>query len=222
MREFLPMGFPARTVLRYWGISGGCAPRHRKSRTARAGRAQVGQEAGSQMNARILGALVGVGLGGFWASGAMAQESPCVSAKTAWSVCLGEQPKECWGVSKPTETVNTRDGQPVSVRRGDILLFVTFRPGTGAKGEVSFTGGYPFAEGQPVKVDIDGKSFDLVADGEWAWPGSAADDSAILTALKAGNTAVVTARSGRGTQTRDTFSLSGFTAAMTEAEARCK
>jgi hypothetical protein len=33
---------------------------------------------------------------------------------------------------------------------------------------------------------------------------------------------VLTGRSGRGTQTRDTFSLDGFTAAMTEAEARCK
>lgn len=174
------------------------------------------------MNARILGALVGVGLGGFFASGAMAQESPCVSAQTAWSVCIGEQPKECWGVSKPTESVATRDGAPVSVRRDDPLLFVTFRPGTGAKGEVSFTGGYPFAEGQPVKMVIDGKEFSLVADGEWAWPGSAADDGAILAALKAGSRAVLTARSGRGNQTQDTFSLNGFTAAMTEAEARCK
>jgi hypothetical protein len=126
-------------------------------------------------------------------------------------------------VSKPTETVNSRDGQPVSVRRGDILLFVTFRPGTGAAGEISFTGGYPFAPGSTVGVEIDGKTFELVADGEWAWPTAGGeDDAAILAALKAGSSAIVTARSARGTQTKDTFSLSGFTAAMTEAEARCK
>ena len=40
--------------------------------------------------------------------------------------------------------------------------------------------------------------------------------------MKRGASAVVTARSGRGTQTKDTFSLQGFTAAMTEAETRCK
>ncbi|MFN3970002.1 MAG: invasion associated locus B family protein [Gemmobacter sp.] len=177
------------------------------------------------MKMRIAGALMGATLG-FWAQGAMAQqaggETECVSAKTDWSVCVWPNPKECWGVSKPKETVNTRDGRAVSVRRGDILLFVTFRPGAGARGEVSFTGGYPFAPGQPVKVDIGGRNFDLIADGEWAWPGNATDDAAILAALRAGATAVVTARSGRGTQTQDTFSLQGFTAAMTEAEARCK
>jgi hypothetical protein len=177
------------------------------------------------MTARIAGALAGLSLS-LAAGAALAQqagtETECVSAKTDWSVCVWNEPKECWGVSKPKETVNSRDGKPVSVRRGDILLFVTFRPATGAAGEVSFTGGYPFAPGSTVGVDIGGKTFDLVSDGEWAWPSSKEDDAAILAALKAGSSAIISARSGRGTQTKDTFSLNGFTAAMTEAEARCK
>jgi hypothetical protein len=101
-------------------------------------------------------------------------------------------------------------------------MFVTFRPGSGAKGEVSFTGGYPFASGSTVNVNIDGKQFELFSDGEWAWPASTSDDAGLLAAMKAGSSAIVTARSGRGTQTKDTFSLSGFTAAMQEAEQRCK
>ena len=177
------------------------------------------------MIARIAGALAGLTFT-LAASAAMAQqtgtETECVSAKTDWSVCVWNEPKECWGVSKPKETVNMRDGKPVSVRRGDILLFVTFRPSTGAAGEVSFTGGYPFAPGSTVGVDIQGKSFDLVSDGEWAWPSSKDDDAAILAALKAGSSAVVSARSAKGTKTKDSFSLSGFTAAMSEAETRCK
>lgn len=157
------------------------------------------------------------------ASAAFAQESTnLVATKTDWSVFTEGNPKECWGVSKPKETVNSRDGKPVSVRRGDILLFVTFRPGAGANGEISFTGGYPFAKGSNVKMDIDGKSYDLFTDGEWAWPGSAEADKAVLTAMKKGSNATLTAQSGRGTQTKDTFSLRGFTAAMEEAEARCK
>lgn len=150
-----------------------------------------------------------------------AQESTNrVATMTDWNVFTEESPKECWGVSKPKETVNTRDGQPVSVRRGDILLFVTFRPGK--PGEISFTGGYPFAGGSTVDVVVDGNTYQLFTDGEWAWPGSAEDDAKLLAALKAGTTATLTARSGKGTQTQDTFSLRGFTAAMEDAGKRCQ
>lgn len=150
-----------------------------------------------------------------------AQESQnLVATMTDWSVFVEETPsKECWGVTKPKETVNTRDGQPVSVKRGDIFLFVTFRPG--APGEISFTGGYPFAAGSTVGLEVDGQKFDLFSDGEWAWPGSKEDDATILAALKKGNTAILSARSGKGTKTQDTFSLRGFTAAMEDAGKRC-
>lgn len=150
----------------------------------------------------------------------MAQESTnLVSTTTDWSVFVEDDPKECWGVTVPKETVNTRDGQPVSVRRGDILLFVTFRPGQA--GEISFIGGYPFAGGSKVAMNVDGTTYELFSDGEWAWPGTPEDDAAILAAMKKGSSAVMTAKSGKGTQTQDTFSLRGFTAAMEEAAKRC-
>lgn len=154
-------------------------------------------------------------------SQAAAQESTNnVANTTDWSVFVDGTPKECWGVSKPKETVNTKDGAPVSVRRGEILLFVTYRAG-GAQGEISFSGGYPFAGGSTVKLEVGSSAFDLFTDGEWAWAGSPEDDTAILAALKAGGSAKVTGRSGKGTQTEDTFSLLGFSAAVDEAAKRC-
>lgn len=156
------------------------------------------------------------------ATAGFAQESTNrVAAKTDWSVFVESSPKECWSVSSPKETVNTRDGRVVAVRRGEILFFVTYRPGSGVRGEVSFTGGYPFAGGSTVNLNIGGTSFELFAEGEWAWPASPADDAKIITAMKRGAEAVLTARSARGTQTKDTFSLLGFTAALEEAESRC-
>ena len=153
---------------------------------------------------------------------AVAQESTnLVATMTDWSVFAEESPKECWGVSKPKESVNTRDGQPVSVRRGDILLFVTFRPGKG--GEVSFMGGYPFANGSTVDMVVNnGQKFTLFTDGEGAWAGSPEEDAKIVAALKGGADVTLSARSGRGTITKDKFSLMGFTAAMEEAATRCK
>jgi len=157
---------------------------------------------------------------------ANAQESTNrVATMTDWNVFTEEDPKMCWGVSKPKESVNTRDGQPVSVRRGDILLFVTFNPGQAP--QISVTGGYPFAAGSVIDFSIDGNAYSLIPgvegnENEWAWPATVEDDAALLAALKGGTTAVMTARSGKGTQTVDTFSLRGFTAAMEDAGTRCQ
>ena len=153
-----------------------------------------------------------------------AQESTNrVAVETAWSVFVDGDPRECWVVSAPTETVNTRDGQAVSVRRGDILLFVTYRQGESA-GEVSFTGGYPFADGSTVSVQVGDDRFELFTDSgtpQWAWAASPEEDARILAALRGGANAVLSARSSRGTTTRDTFSLFGVTAATDEARRRC-
>ncbi|MEX0340457.1 MAG: invasion associated locus B family protein [Arenibacterium sp.] len=157
------------------------------------------------------------------ATTATAQEesSNRVAAKTDWSVFVESEPKECWSVSAPKETVNTRDGRVVAVRRGDILLMVFYRPEAGVSGQVTFTGGYPFASGSTVNLNISGSEYELFTDGEWAWPATPADDAKIITAMKRGASAILTARSSRGTQTKDTFSLLGFTAALEDAEKRC-
>lgn len=109
----------------------------------------------------------------------------------------------------------------MAVRRSDILLFVSYLPGSDVRGEISFTGGYPFAGGSTVTLDISGALFELFTDGEYAWSASKADDAKIITAMKRGAKAVLTGSSSRGTITTDTFSLLGFTAALEDAEKRC-
>lgn len=153
---------------------------------------------------------------------AAAQESTNrVAAETDWSVFVEEAQRACWGVSAPKETVNTREGRVVTVRRGDILLFVSFRPEQNVAGEISFTGGYPFAPDSTVELVVGTDTFQLFTSSEWAWPATPEDDTRIMEAMKRGAQAVLTGRSSRGTQTQDTFSLFGFTAAMEEAERRC-
>lgn len=170
--------------------------------------------------AATLGALgLGIALG---AGAAIAQDSTNrVAADTAWSVFVEANPtKECWAVSAPSETVNIRAGQPVQVRRGNILLFATYRPGQPAP-QVSFTGGYPFAPDSTVGLTVGTNEFQLFVEGEWAWAGSPEEDQRIFAALRGGAQAVLTARSSRGTNTRDTFSLFGFTASTEEAARQC-
>lgn len=159
------------------------------------------------------------------ACGAMAQESTNrVAVKTDWNVFAEppEAPTECWGVAVPKETVNTdQNGRIKAVRRGAIMLFVTYRPGSGVQGEVSFTGGYPFAEGSAVTLQVGDDTFEMFTEGEYAWSLSKADDATIIAAMKKGADAVLTGRSSRGTVTKDTFSLYGFTAATEAAAGYC-
>ncbi|MBI1216992.1 MAG: hypothetical protein GC186_00470 [Rhodobacteraceae bacterium] len=150
-----------------------------------------------------------------------AQTANRVATKSDWSVFTADKPKECWGVSSPKSSENTRGGKPATVSRGDILFFVTFRPGGGANGEISFTGGYTFDPKSTATLELNGTKYELFTDGQWAWPHTPADDSGLLAALKNGAEATITAHSARGTQTKDTFSLIGFTAAMDEAQKRC-
>lgn len=174
------------------------------------------------MGSKLARAMVGLCLAGL-ATTAIAQDQSTnrVAAKTDWSVFVESDPAECWGVSAPKESVNTRGGRVVAVNRGDILLMVFYRPGAGVKGQVTFTGGYPFDEDKPINLNISGTEFELISEGEWAWPETSADDAKIISAMKRGTQAILTAQSSRGTQTKDTFSLLGFTAAVEDAEKRC-
>ncbi|MEJ6393359.1 invasion associated locus B family protein [Gymnodinialimonas sp. 2305UL16-5] len=144
-----------------------------------------------------------------------------VGSETDWSVFVETDPAQCWVVSTPANTVNTRDGQEVEVNRGEIMMFVTYWPSDERLGEVSFTGGYPFADGSTVSVEIGSDSFELFTEGEMAWAQSPEDDNQIIRAMRSGSEALLTAQSSRGTQTADTFSLLGFSAAIEDAEARC-
>ncbi len=156
-------------------------------------------------------------------STAFAQEGSTnrVSTETDWSVFVEDDPTQCWIVSAPVEIRNVRNGQEVEARRGEIRLFVSYWPGDGKRGEVSTTGGYPYADGSAVTIEIGSDSFELFTEGELAWAASPAEDGEIIAAMKRGAQAVVTGQSSRGTRTEDTFSLLGFTAAVEDAESRC-
>ncbi|SMO76151.1 invasion associated locus B family protein [Paracoccus laeviglucosivorans] len=153
---------------------------------------------------------------------AFAQDSTnVIGSEGDWTAFSATSPKECWAVSAPKSTQNTdSSGNPREVARGDIRLYVAYR--SGGSGEVSFSGGYPFAPDSAVDVNVGGQMFKLFTDGESAWTGSPSEDGKLVSALRAGSSVVITGRSARGTVTKDTFSLSGITAMTNQAQAACK
>lgn len=123
--------------------------------------------------------------------------------------------KVCYAVSVPT------DKQPANVNHGDNFFVVTQRGGSNVTYEPQFIAGYTLKESSKVTVTIDGKEFSFFSKENTAWTENAAQDPAIVAAMKAGSKMTVSATSRRGTATSYQYSLSGITAAL-DAIKSCK
>lgn len=154
-----------------------------------------------------------------------AQELAMVDSETDWSVYVAESPKECFIVSKPTDWSAQRDGQAVTVRRGDIRFYISIIPGEQIASEPSFLAGYPLRQDAPVEMKVKDITISLYPNAEinaeYAWP-RPDDDASLISAMRGGSEAIVIGTSARGTVTTDTFSLIGFTAAYEKAQEMCQ
>lgn len=118
-------------------------------------------------------------------------------------------------------------GQPVKdegkySKRGKIYVMVTHRPADKVRDEVSFWAGYNFKDKAPVQVAIDGRKFEVFPHEEIAWAPDTESDRKLVAAMKAGITMVVEGTSKRGTDTKDTYSLTGFTKAYNTMSRACR
>ncbi|MEC9346966.1 MAG: invasion associated locus B family protein [Pseudomonadota bacterium] len=133
---------------------------------------------------------------------------------SAWLYRDGDT-KVCFITSEPKRS------QPDNVRRGDIRFNVAHRPTEGVEGEVSMIVGYPFEANSAATARIDGTTVTLRTDGERAWTSVPADDQKLVNGMKAGLEMVVRGKSSRGTETTDTYSLLGFSAAFGAINKAC-
>jgi len=122
----------------------------------------------------------------------------------------------CYMVSKPTKTA------PQGASRGKIYTTITHRPNMKIKNEVNVIVGYPFTLNKSATATVDNRSFSMFTDGDGAWLRTPKEDSDMVAAMKRGNALVFRGMSKRGTATRDTYSLSGFTAAHNAITKACK
>ncbi|MBN8521545.1 MAG: hypothetical protein J0L77_06595 [Alphaproteobacteria bacterium] len=105
--------------------------------------------------------------------------------------------------------------------RGEVYALITHRPAENTRDVFSYIAGYSYKEGSSAKMTIDGKSFSLFTQDETAWGADASADSAIASAIRTGSKLVVKGVSRRGTETTDTFSLKGSSAAYEATAEAC-
>ena len=108
-------------------------------------------------------------------------------------------------------------------KRGDIYSIITHRPSEKTFDEVSFVAGYNFDTKAPFTIKIGDKVFkNTFTEGSKGWMVNSQEDRNLIAAMKRGERMIVDGKSSRGTTTKDTYSLKGFSSAYQTISAKCK
>ncbi|MDB9745949.1 invasion associated locus B family protein [Candidatus Pelagibacter sp.] len=104
----------------------------------------------------------------------------------------------------------------------DARMFVSFRPGEKVSNEISITGGYEFNKKNSI-IATSGKSnykFDIAQEG-FAWIADNKLENKMINTMKKGSRIMITGHNQKGSQTKDHYSLLGFTKAYNAAKTSC-
>ena len=107
-------------------------------------------------------------------------------------------------------------------KRGDIYVVVTHRPNEKSFDVVNINAGYTYKNSTDAELKIGAKTFNMFTNGDKAWATNEKVDKEIVNAMKRGNRMIVNGISSRGTRTKDTYSLNGFSSAYKAISNKCK
>jgi hypothetical protein len=105
----------------------------------------------------------------------------------------------------------------------EARMFVSFRPSEKVSNEISITGGYEFNNKNTITA-TSGKSnykFDIAQEG-FAWIADSKIENKMIKTMKKGSRIMITGYNLKGSQTKDHYSLLGFTKAYNATMKACK
>lgn len=121
----------------------------------------------------------------------------------------------CFAMTKPKSVTPQPDGY------SQAYLYLTHRPAQGVKNEINLVAGFTFAPGTSATLIIDGQPFSLFTEADAAWLQDPNQNDTLAGAMRAGSTMVIEGTSEAGQAVRETFSLSGATAASKAIDGGC-
>ena len=150
----------------------------------------------------------------------------------SFSYSYAEEVKKI-GKFKDWEVIQIKDGagkvcfaqsSPILQKpnKREAKLFVAFRPNDKISNEVSVTPGYEFNKGNSV-IAVSGKNkfkFDIKEQG-FAWIADPKIELKMIKQMKKGSRIMITGYNQNNSQTRDHYSLLGFTKAYNASRKAC-
>ena len=117
------------------------------------------------------------------------------------------------------QTVPTRRA-PKAVKRDNSKLFVTFRPSEEIKDEVSLTSGHDYKTSS-VTASSGKRRYSFFSQKDFAWLLDDQEEKKFIQLMKKATDIIVKARTTKGAETTDHYSMMGFTKAYNTAKKTC-
>ena len=118
------------------------------------------------------------------------------------------------------QTVPTKRA-PAAIKRDKSKLFVTFRPSDEIKDEVSLTSGHDYKTSS-VTASSGKRKYSFFSQKDFAWLLDDQEERKFIQLMKKATDIIVKARTTKGTETTDHYSMMGFTKAYNTAKKACK
>ena len=125
-----------------------------------------------------------------------------------------EKGKICFAQTLPTKRA------PKAVQRDKSKLFVTFRPGENIKDEVSITSGHDY-KSSSVSASSGKRKYSFFSQKNFAWLLDDQEEKSFIKVMKRATDLIVKARTAKGAETTDHYSMMGFTKAYNTAKKTC-
>ncbi len=122
--------------------------------------------------------------------------------------------KICFAQTVPTKRA------PAAVKRDKSKLFVTFRPSEEIKDEVSLTSGHNYKTSS-VTVRSGKRKYSFFSQKDFAWLLDDQEEKKFIQLMKKATDIIVKARTTKGAETTDHYSMMGFTKAYNTAKKAC-
>ena len=122
--------------------------------------------------------------------------------------------KICFAQTIPTKRA------PASVKREKSKLFVTFRPSENIKDEVSLTSGHDY-KSSTVTASSGKKRYSFFSQKSFAWLLDDQEERSFIKLMKRATNLIIKARTTKGAETTDHYSMMGFTKAYNTAKKTC-
>ena len=122
--------------------------------------------------------------------------------------------KICFAQTIPTKRA------PASIKREKSKLFVTFRPSEKIKDEVSITSGHDY-KSSTVTASSGKKRYSFFSQKNFAWLLDDQEERSFIKLMKRATNLIVKARTTKGAETTDHYSMMGFTKAYNTAKKTC-
>jgi hypothetical protein len=133
-----------------------------------------------------------------------------------WESFIAETDKGkiCFAQTIPTKRA------PAAVKRNESKLFVTFRPSEEIKDEVSLTSGHDYKTSS-VTASSGKRKYSFFSQKDFAWLLDDQEEKKFIQLMKKATDIIVKARTTKGAETIDHYSMMGFTKAYNTAKKTC-